>query len=136
MCQHRVEFYGAAFGFLCRSQFHAIQRKPLSDKSKAPLTRSTPKPELQAECEARSLIHFLRADGHPQSEWLAALSADQTLSEPIRQRALQFARDWKSLWSAVCQHSFGIFGVAFGFPCRSDFTPFKESRSAKNPKLR
>ena len=52
-------------------------------------------PELRADREALSLIHFLRAQGQPQSEWLAALSADQTLSEPVRQRALQFARDWK-----------------------------------------
>jgi WD40 repeat protein len=52
-------------------------------------------PELQAEREALSLIHFLRDQGQAQSEWLAALSADQTLSEPIRQRALQFAREWK-----------------------------------------
>ena len=46
---------------------------------------------LRAEREALSLIHFLREQGQPQSEWLAALSADQTLSEPVRQRALQFA---------------------------------------------
>ena len=52
-------------------------------------------PELRAEREAQSLIHFLRGQGQPQSEWLAALSADQTLSEPVRQRALQFAREWK-----------------------------------------
>ena len=52
-------------------------------------------PELLAEREALSLLHFLRAQGHPRSEWLAALSADQTLSEPVRQRALQFAREWK-----------------------------------------
>ena len=50
---------------------------------------------MRAEREALSLIHFLRAQGQPQSEWLAALSADQTLSEPVRQRALQFAREWK-----------------------------------------
>ena len=47
-----------------------------------------------AQHEALSLIHFLRAQVQPQSEWLAALSADQTLSEPVRQRALQFAREW------------------------------------------
>ena len=43
------------------------------------------------------LIHFLRDQGQPQSEWLNAISSDQTLSPPrrIRQRALQFARDWK-----------------------------------------
>ena len=52
-------------------------------------------PALRAEREALSLIHFLRDQGQPQSEWLAALSADQTLSEPVRQRALQFAREWK-----------------------------------------
>ena len=52
-------------------------------------------PELRAEREALSLIHFLRDQGQPQSAWLAALSADQTLSEPVRQRALQFAREWK-----------------------------------------
>ncbi len=52
-------------------------------------------PELRAEREALSLLHFLRGQGQPQSEWLAALSAGQTLSEPVRQRALQFARDWK-----------------------------------------
>ena len=49
--------------------------------------------ELRAEHEALSLIHFLRDQGQPQSEWLTALSADQTLSEPVRQRALQFARE-------------------------------------------
>ena len=42
-----------------------------------------------------SLLHFLRGQVHMQSEWLAALSADQTLSEPVRQRTLQFAREWK-----------------------------------------
>ena len=87
--------------------FDAIQRKSLRDNSKAPLTRSTPKPELRAEREALSLLHFLRAQDQPQSEWLNAISSDQTLSAPVRQRALQFAREWKSLWSAVCQHRFG-----------------------------
>ena len=52
-------------------------------------------PELRAAREALSLIHLLRDQGQPQSEWLAALSADQTLSEPVRQRALQFAREWR-----------------------------------------
>ena len=60
--------------------------------------RLRPRPwvlELQAEREALSLIHFLRDQGQPQSEWLDAISSDQTLSEPVRHRALQFARDWK-----------------------------------------
>ena len=52
-------------------------------------------PGLRAEHEALSLLHFLRDQSQPQSEWLNALSSDQTLSEPVRQRALQFARDWK-----------------------------------------
>jgi len=52
-------------------------------------------PELRAEREALSLIHFLRDHDKPQVEWLDAISADQTLSEPVRQRALQFAREWK-----------------------------------------
>ena len=52
-------------------------------------------PKLRAEREALSLIHWLRDQDKPQSEWLAAIAADQTLTEPVRQRALQFARDWK-----------------------------------------
>ena len=76
-------------------RFHALQRKSLREKSKAPLTRSTPKSELRAERESLSLIHFLRAHDKPQSEWLNAISSDQTLSAPVRQRALQFARDWQ-----------------------------------------
>lgn len=52
-------------------------------------------PELRAEREALSLIHFLRDQDQPQSEWLNVILADQTLSESVRQRALQFAREWK-----------------------------------------
>jgi len=37
----------------------------------------------------------LRDHGQPQSEWLDAISSDQTISDLVRQRALQFARDWK-----------------------------------------
>ncbi len=53
-------------------------------------------PELRAEREALSLIRFLSDQGQAQSEWLAAIAADQTLTEPVRQRALQFARAWKT----------------------------------------
>lgn len=42
-----------------------------------------------------SLIHWLCAQGQAPSEWLAAIAADQTLTKPVRQRALQFAREWK-----------------------------------------
>ena len=52
-------------------------------------------PELRAEREALSLIHWLRAQGPAPTEWLDAIAADQTLTEPGRQRALQFAREWK-----------------------------------------
>ena len=52
-------------------------------------------PELRAEREALSLIHFLRFQGQPQAEWLNALSADDSLSNPVRERAKQFARQWK-----------------------------------------
>ncbi len=52
-------------------------------------------PELRAEREALSLIHWLRDQGQAPTEWLDAIAADQTLSEPVRQRALQFAREWK-----------------------------------------
>ncbi len=52
-------------------------------------------PELRAEREALSLIHWLRDQGQAPTEWLDAIAADQTISEPVRQRALQFAREWK-----------------------------------------
>ncbi len=52
-------------------------------------------PELHAEREALSLNHFVRDQGQPQSAWFAAIAGDQTSSEPVRQRALQFAREWK-----------------------------------------
>jgi hypothetical protein len=37
----------------------------------------------------------MRDQGKPQSEWLDAIAADQSLTEPVRQRALQFALEWK-----------------------------------------
>ena len=52
-------------------------------------------PEVREERDALSLIYFLRDQAKPKAEWLAAISADETISEPVRQRALQFARDWK-----------------------------------------
>ena len=47
------------------------------------------------EREALSLIHRLRDQRPAPSEWLDAIAANQSLAEPVRQRALQFARDWK-----------------------------------------
>ena len=51
----------------------------------------------EREREALSLIHFLRDQGQPPSVWpsVLVLVSDQTISEPVRQRALQFAREWK-----------------------------------------
>jgi WD40 repeat protein len=51
--------------------------------------------ERLAEREALNLIHFLDRQGKPKSEWLSAISEDQTISEAVRQRAAQFARAWK-----------------------------------------
>ena len=53
-------------------------------------------PELREEREALCVIHFLRDQGEPQAEWLNILSADDSLSEPVRQRAMQFVRDWEN----------------------------------------
>ena len=52
---------------------------------------------LRAEREFLSLIHFLRDHDKPQFRrgGLNAISSDQTLSAPVRQRALQFAHEWK-----------------------------------------
>ena len=58
---------------------------------------------MRAEREALSLIHILRDHDKPQSEWLNAISSDQTLSAPVRQRALQFARDWQPAEKAATE---------------------------------
>ena len=68
-----------------------VSAKVIGDVLKAGSGRS---PNLRAERESLSLIHFLRAHDKPQSEWLNAISSDQTISEEVRQRALQFAREW------------------------------------------
>lgn len=52
-------------------------------------------PELRADHEALSLIHFLRDQGKSKAEWLDAIAADQTISELVRQSAMKFAREWK-----------------------------------------
>ena len=38
----------------------------------------TMRPEMRAEREALSLIHFLRDQGQPQSAWLNAITAERT----------------------------------------------------------
>lgn len=54
-------------------------------------------PELLAERDALSLIHFLQDQGIAKykSELIREISADQTISEIVRQHALQFARELK-----------------------------------------
>ena len=76
-------------------------------------------PELRAEREALNLIHFLRDLSHPQSDGLNAISADLIISEPVRQRALQFARDWKQLH---CRRS--------SYQTRGGYAPFCDSAAA------
>jgi hypothetical protein len=41
------------------------------------------------------MIHFLRDQGKAKAEWLDAITADQTISEPVRERAMQFVREWR-----------------------------------------
>ena len=51
-------------------------------------------PDLRIETEALGLIHFLRDQGKTHQEWLNFITADQTISELVRERALQFAIQW------------------------------------------
>lgn len=53
-------------------------------------------PELRVEQEARNVVQFLSDKKKPQVEWKDAIMTDQTISEPVRDRALEFAADWKN----------------------------------------
>ena len=46
------------------------------------------------EQEALSLVRFYSTPPISQDELLARIRADATISEPVRERALEFARDW------------------------------------------
>jgi WD40 repeat protein/serine/threonine protein kinase len=48
-------------------------------------------PEVQTECAARGLVRFLHSRPLPNAGILAALRADQTISEPVRKEALIMA---------------------------------------------
>ncbi len=50
--------------------------------------------------------------GKPQFEWLDAITADQTITEPVRQRALQFAREWKTPSPNVLQTGSSVVAAA------------------------
>ena len=73
----------------------ALHNSQLADGSAVTKFNVARRPILNSEVPDPSLLHWLRGQAKPQSEWLAAIAADQTLTEPVRQRALQFAREWK-----------------------------------------
>lgn len=51
--------------------------------------------ELRVESEAISVLQTLREQGKPPVEWLDTMAADQAISQPVRQRATQLARESK-----------------------------------------
>ncbi len=51
-------------------------------------------PELRAEQEALGLVRFYSKSPISKDELLARIRADATVSEPVRERALEFARQW------------------------------------------
>ena len=72
-------------------------------------------PSLRVECAALSLIHFLQGQSQSKDEWLDAISADQTISAPVRQRTMQFARVWK------CRVGWSLLTVPFHPDANSEF---------------
>ena len=52
-------------------------------------------PELRADQQAVSLIRFLQAKPLAKAALLDAIAAEATISEPVRQRALELAREWR-----------------------------------------
>jgi hypothetical protein len=50
--------------------------------------------QLRAEQEALSLVRFYSTTPISKDELLLHIRADATVSEPVRERALQFAREW------------------------------------------
>ena len=80
---------------ICKRDERRLRDADAYFKSDLKLTGDSACFKLRAEREALSLIHSLRSQGQSPIECLAAIAADQTLTEPVRQRALQFAREWK-----------------------------------------
>ena len=68
----------------------ALHNSQLADWIALTLTDVSRRPILNSELPDPS-----RAQGQSPIECLAAIAGDQTLTEPVRQRALQFAREWK-----------------------------------------
>ncbi len=52
-------------------------------------------PELRTEQQALGRIRFLRAKPLAKPALLDAIGGDDTISEPVRQRALELAREWR-----------------------------------------
>ena len=52
--------------------------------------------ELRAEQEALSLVRFYSTPPISKDELMARIRADATVSEPVRERALEFAREWRT----------------------------------------
>ena len=68
----------------------ALHNSQLADWSAVTKINVARRPILNSEVPDPS-----RDQAKPQSEWLDTIAADQSLTEPVRQRALQFAREWK-----------------------------------------
>ncbi len=49
-----------------------------------------------AEWEALNLVRFYSTPPIPKDELLNRIRADARVSEPVRERALEFAREWKT----------------------------------------
>ena len=52
-------------------------------------------PELKAEQQAVSLIRFLFDKGLSKVDVLQSIAADETITDLVRHRATELARDWK-----------------------------------------
>ena len=78
------------------------------------------------EREALSLIHFLRDQGQPQSEWLNALSSDQTLSAPTSANA--------PCNSLANGNDFGVRCVSTALDSLAQPLDFRIARIQRHPK--
>ena len=50
---------------------------------------------MRAEQDALSLVQFNSTPPISKNELLARIRADATVSEPVREQALDFAREWR-----------------------------------------
>jgi hypothetical protein len=59
-------------------------------------------PELRVEQQALGLVRFYSTPPISKDELLDRIRADATVSEPVRERALEFARQWPEVMSKQC----------------------------------